>query len=166
MLAVRKIENVRASMLVSLKMDMELVEIHVLSMSHVPEMLSVKSMTNFLFVSWVAPVYLDTLEKEMYVVTRFYLLNQLDALPITNVHQPKLVETGIASILVPLTNLVLKSLHALSTTTELDASVHQDMKEMDFHHVQRLEKENVSMMSTVRIIEHVFNINVSTLAIY
>ena len=51
MLAVRKIENVRASMLVSLKMDMELVEIHVSSMSHVPEMLSVKSMTNFLFVS-------------------------------------------------------------------------------------------------------------------
>ena len=51
MLDVRKIENVRASMLVSLKMDMELVEIHVLSMSHVPEMLSVKSMTNFLFVS-------------------------------------------------------------------------------------------------------------------
>ena len=102
----------------------------------------------------------------MFVVTRSYLLNQLDALPITNVHQPKLVETGIASILVPLTNLVLKSLHALSITTELDASVHQDMKETDFHHVQRIEKENVNMTLTVRIIEHVFNINVSTLAIY
>ena len=79
-------------------------------------------------------------------MTRSYLLNQLDALPIMNVHQPKLVETGIVSILVLLTNLVLKLLLALSTTTELDASVHQDMKEMDFHHVQRLEKENVNMM--------------------
>ena len=99
-------------------------------------------------------------------MTRSYLLYQLDALPITNVHQLKLVETGIVSILVLLINLVLKSLHAQSITTGLDASVHQDMKEMDFHHVQRLEKENVNMTSTVRIIEHVFNINVSTLAIY
>ena len=99
-------------------------------------------------------------------MTRFYLLNQLDAIPITNVHQLKLVETGIVSILALLTNLALKLRHALSTTTELDASVHQDMKEMDFHHVQKLEKENVNMTLTVQIIEHVFNINVSTLAIY
>ena len=73
----------------------------------------------------------------MFVVTRSYLLNQLDALPITNVHQLKLVETGIVSILVLSTNLVLKLLHALSITTELDASVHQDMKAMDFHLAQR-----------------------------
>ena len=45
-------------------------------------------------------------------------------------------------------------------------NVLQDTKEMDFQDVQRSEKENVNTTLIVLIIEHVFNTNVSTLAIY
>ena len=97
---------------------------------------------------------------------RYYPLNQLDVLLILNAHLPRHVEIEIVSILVLLISLVLRLLHVQLTTTEQDVSVPQDMKEMDFHLVQRSEKENVSTTWIVLITEHVSNINVSTLAIY
>lgn len=51
MLAVRKIENAKVSMLVLSKMDTAHAEILVLSTNHVQQMLDVRFMMNFLFVS-------------------------------------------------------------------------------------------------------------------
>ena len=52
------------------------------------------------------------------------------------------------------------------TTIGQDVNAHLGIREMVSLAVRKSARENVSMMSTVRIIEHVFNINVSTLAIY
>ena len=92
-------------------------------------------------------------------VIRYYPLNQLGVLLITNAHLPQHVETGTVSILVLLINPVSRSQHVQLTTIEQDVSVHQDMKATDFHHVQRLEKENVNMMWIVLTIELVYNIS-------
>ena len=82
----------------------------------------------------------------MFVAIRFLLLNRSDASQTLSVLLVRLVETAIALILVLLISHVFNLRHVQSTTIVLDVNVPLGTKEMDFHLVRRLEKENVSMM--------------------